>query len=60
MVILAMFTLAISNEQLVALLSIAKKIGARAGEECVYGNLGNAYHWLGNFQQAIDYQKECL
>ena len=40
-------------------LSIAKESGDRAGEERAYGNLGNAYHWLGNFQQAIDCQKEC-
>ena len=38
-------------------LSIAKESGDRAGEERAYGNLGNAYHWLGNFQQAIDCQK---
>ena len=38
--------------------STAKEIGDRALEERAYGNLGNAYHWLGNFQKAIDCQKE--
>ena len=39
-------------------LSTAKEIDDRALEERAYGNLSNAYHWLGNFQQAIDCQKE--
>ena len=32
----------------------------QAGEKCTYGNLGSAYHWLRNFQLAIDCHKECL
>ena len=31
-------------------LSTTKEIGGKALEERAYGNLGNAYHWLGNFQ----------
>lgn len=41
-------------------MSIAKEIGDRAGEKSAYGNLGGAYHWLGNFQRAINCHKECL
>ena len=35
-------------------LSIAKKAGDRDGEGRAYGNLGTAYHSLGNFKQAIE------
>ena len=36
-------------------LTIAKEVGDRAGEGRAYGNLGNAYHSLGDFKQAIEY-----
>ena len=36
-------------------LTIAKEVGDRAGEGGAYGNLGNAYHSLGDFKQAIEY-----
>ncbi len=41
-------------------LSSAKDIGNRAGEGAAYGNLGNAYQSLGNFEEAIDYHKKHL
>ena len=60
MVILAMFinASAIYIQWAKECQSTAKEIGDRALEERAYGNLGNAYHWLGNFRQAIDWQKE--
>ena len=33
-------------------------MGDKAGEGRAYGNLGNAYHGLGDFHKAIDYH-EC-
>ena len=39
-------------------LSIATEVGDRAGQGRAYGNLGNAYHRLGQFQQAIEYHKQ--
>ena len=36
-------------------LTIAKEVGDRAGEGRAYCNLGNAYHSLGDFKQAIEY-----
>ena len=41
-------------------LSIAIEVGDRAGQGRAYGNLGNAYHSLGQFQQAIEYHKQDL
>ena len=41
-------------------LKIAKKIGDRAGEGGAYGNLGNAYHSLGNYQKAIECHEKLL
>ena len=35
-------------------------MGNRAGEGKAYGNLGNAYCCLGNFQKAIEYQERSL
>ena len=35
-------------------------MGDRAGEGDAYGNLGNAYHRLGDFQQAIEYHNQHL
>ena len=32
-------------------------MGDRAGEGGAYGNLGNDFYRLGNFKQAIEYQK---
>ncbi|CAH3014698.1 unnamed protein product, partial [Porites evermanni] len=34
--------------------------GDRVGQGRAYGNLGNAYQSLGQFQQAIEYHKHCL
>ena len=39
-------------------LSIAKDVSDRAGQGRAYGNLGNAYQSLGQFQQAIEYHKQ--
>ncbi|XP_068727678.1 tetratricopeptide repeat protein 28-like [Montipora capricornis] len=36
------------------------EVGDRAGEGKANGNLGNAYHSLGNFQRAIDYYEQHL
>ena len=41
-------------------LSIAIEVGDRAGQGRAYGNLGNAYQSLGQFQQAIEYHKQDL
>ena len=41
-------------------LKIAKEIGDRAGEEAGYGNLGNAYRSLGDYQNAIEYHEKLL
>ena len=41
-------------------LSIAKDVGDRAGEGSAYGNLGNAYYSLGDFQRAIEYHEKHL
>ena len=39
---------------------IVKEVGDRAGEGKAYGNLGNAYHSLGKFQEAIEYHNQDL
>ena len=36
-------------------LKIAKEVGDKHGEGGAYGNLGNAYHRLGDFKKAIEY-----
>ena len=41
-------------------LKIAKEVGDRSGEGKAYGNLGNAYHSLGNFQKAIECHEKDL
>ena len=41
-------------------LKIAEEIGDRAGERRAYGNLGNAYQSLGDYQKAIEYYKKHL
>ncbi|XP_044167750.1 tetratricopeptide repeat protein 28-like, partial [Acropora millepora] len=41
-------------------LKIAKQIGDRAGEGQGYGNLGNAYQTLGDYQKAIEYHEKHL
>ncbi|XP_074611125.1 uncharacterized protein LOC141865723 [Acropora palmata] len=41
-------------------LKIAKEIGDRAGEGRAYGNLGNAYQSLGDYQKAIEYHEKDL
>ena len=41
-------------------LKIAKEIGDRAGEGGAYGNLGNAYQSLGDYQKAIEYHEKHL
>ena len=41
-------------------LSIAIEVGDRAGQGAAYGNLGNGYYSLGQFQQAIEYHKQHL
>ena len=41
-------------------LAIAKEVGNRAGEGKAYGNLGNAYHSLGDFPKAIVYHAQDL
>ena len=38
----------------------AKEIGDRAGEGRAYGNLGNAYQSLGDYQKAIEYHEKRL
>jgi len=35
-------------------------VGDRAGEGGSYGNLGNAYHSLGDFRKAIEYHERHL
>ena len=35
-------------------------MGDRAGEGEAYGSLGDTYHKLGNFQEAIQYHNKCL
>ena len=41
-------------------LTNAKEIGDRAGEGQAYGNLGNAYQSLGDYQKAIEYHEKDL
>ena len=41
-------------------MSITQEIGNTKGEGCVYGNLGNAYRNLSEFQRAIEYLKKSL
>ena len=41
-------------------MKIAKEIGDRAGEGRAYGNLGNAYDSLGDYQKAIEYHEKHL
>ena len=41
-------------------MKIAKEIGDRAGEGRAYGNLGNAYQSLGDYQKAIEYHEKHL
>ena len=36
-------------------LSFAKELGDRVGERRAYGNLGNGYRSLGNFEKAAEY-----
>jgi hypothetical protein len=35
-------------------------VGDRAGEGKTYGNLGNAYQWLGDFSKANEYHMQKL
>jgi tetratricopeptide (TPR) repeat protein len=42
------------------LLEISRKTGDHAGEGYALGNLGNAYHRLGDYQQAINYHRQDL
>ena len=41
-------------------MKIAKEISDRAGEGRAYGNLGNAYKLLGDYQKAIEYHEKDL
>ena len=41
-------------------LIICKEVGDRAGQGKSYGNLGNIYSLLGEYQRAIEYTKEYL
>ena len=41
-------------------MKIAKEIGDRAGEGRAYGNLGNVYRLLGDYQKAIEYHERDL
>ena len=41
-------------------MKIAKEIGGRAGEGRAYGNLGNAYQSLGDYQKVIEYHEKDL
>ena len=41
-------------------LEIKKKIGDIAGESRCYGNLGNTYNSLGDYQKAIEYHNQSL
>ena len=41
-------------------MKIAKEIGDRAGEGRAYGNLGNTYQSLGDYQKAIEYHEKRL
>ena len=41
-------------------LKVAKEIGDGAGEGRAYGNLGNAYDSLGDYQKAIEYHEKHL
>ena len=41
-------------------MKIAKEIGDKAGEGRAYGNLGNVYQSLGDYQRAIEYQEKHL
>ena len=41
-------------------LALARAQGHRQGEGAVLGNLGNAYHSLGEYRKAIDYQEQAL
>ena len=41
-------------------MKIAIEIGDRGGEGAAFGNLGNAYHLLGDYRKAIEYDKKGL
>ena len=41
-------------------LTIATQNGDRGQEIAAYGNLGNAYHSLGDYRKAIEYYQKCL
>ena len=41
-------------------MKIAKEIGDGAGEGRAYGNLGIAYHSLGDYRKAIEYYEKDL
>ena len=41
-------------------LVIALEVGDRAGEGLAYGNLGCAYHSLGQFEKAVEYHSKHL
>ena len=47
-------------ENLTKRLLEAKQNNSRFEEGCVYCNLGNAYHSLGDFQRAIEYHEKHL
>ena len=41
-------------------MKIAKEVGDRAGEGRAYGNLGNAYDSLADYQKAIEFYEKDL
>ena len=41
-------------------LEICKKIGDISGEGSAYGNLGNVYHSLGDYQQSSSNYEACI
>ena len=41
-------------------LAIAQELGDKGGEGMAYGNIGNAYNDLGDYQLALDYHKKDL
>ena len=41
-------------------MKIAVEIGDRDGEEAAYGNLGNFYPSLGDYQKSIEYHEKYL
>ena len=47
-------------ELLQNVLHLAQELGHRRDEGSVYGNIGNAYHLLGDLQQAIQYHQKHL